>query len=249
MSAMALLGAVGIGLTLGLTGAGGSILTLPVLVYIADVPPQQAVGLSLIIVGIAALVGALQRALAHEVHGKAVAMFASAGAVGAVAGSQLTQLLSPQMLMLIFAVLMVVVAVRMLLPTAASEQTTADCKPLRCLSAGAVVGVLTGFLGVGGGFLLVPALLKFAKLPLKTATGTSLAIIACNSAIGFLGHMHDATVPWSMVGIYSAIAAAGVLLGGAIVTKLPERALKKTFALVVLATAAFVMWKTFGGTR
>ena len=89
----------------------------------------------------------------------------------------------------------------------------------------------------------MPALVKFARLPLRTATGTSLAIIACNSAAGFLSHLGEAPVPWLLAAVFAAIAAAGVLVGGKIVSRLPEAALRRAFAVLVLATAAFVLWR------
>jgi len=243
VNALALIGAVGIGLSLGLTGAGGSILTLPVLVHLAGIPPKQAVGLSLLIVGISALVGAAQRARCREIHYPAAGMFILSGALGALLGSRLTHLLSEAALMLTFSLLMVVIAARMLVSSRVDTQPLPECKPARCFAAGLGVGVLTGFLGVGGGFLLMPALMKFARLPLKTATGTSLAVIACNSAAGFLGHFRDAPVPWTLAMVFSAIAATGVWIGGRISNRLPELALKRAFAVLVLLTAAFTIWK------
>lgn len=243
MNTLALLGAIAIGLSLGLTGAGGSILTLPVLVHLAGIPPREAVGLSLLIVGTAALAGAWQRAKAGEVHFKAAGMFVISGMAGAVLGAKLTHLVSPSALMITFAVLMAVVAVRMLWPRKSPAQPAPECRPLRCLLAGGAVGILTGFLGVGGGFLLMPALVKFARLPLRTATGTSLAIIACNSASGFLSHLGEAPTPWRMAAVFAAIAGIGVLAGGSISSRLPEKALSQAFAILVLATAAYMFWK------
>jgi uncharacterized membrane protein YfcA len=242
MNALALLGAIGIGLSLGLTGAGGSILTLPVLVYLADIPPRQAVGLSLLVVGSAALVGALQRARAGEVHPKAAAMFVLSGMAGAALGARLTHFLSASALMVTFAVLMVVVAVRMLVPGKAAPEPMPECRPRRCLLAGAAVGILTGFLGVGGGFLLVPALVKFARLPMRVATGTSLAVISCNSGAGFVSHLGEAPTPWMLAAVFSGIAAAGVLAGGGFASRLPEKALRRVFALLVLGVAGLVLW-------
>ncbi len=243
MNLFALLGAVAIGLSLGLTGAGGSILTLPVLVYLADVPPQQAVGLSLLIVGTAALVGAWQRARKGEVHYKAAGMFVISGMIGAAFGAKLTPLIPPSALMISFAILMVVVAVKMLWPQKPGPTGSSECRPLRCLLAGGGVGVLTGFLGVGGGFLLMPALAKFAKLPLRTATGTSLAVITCNSAAGFASHYGEFPTPWLLATIFAVITGLGVLVGGSVASRLPEATLKRTFAVLVLLTAGFVLWK------
>lgn len=243
MNALALLGAVAIGLSLGLTGAGGSILTLPVLVYLAGIPPKQAVGLSLLVVGTAALVGALQRARAGEVHPKVAGMFVVSGMIGAALGAKLTHLLSPAALMLSFAVLMTVVAVRMLVPRQAAAGPPPACHAPRCLAAGAGVGVLTGFLGVGGGFLLMPALSRFAGLPLRVATGTSLAVIACNCAAGFPSHLGGSPTPWLLALVFATIAGAGAFAGGMVAARLPEKALRLSFAVLVLATAGYVFWK------
>jgi len=243
MNTLALLGAALIGLSLGLTGAGGSIITLPVLVYLAGVAPKEAVGLSLFIVGAAALVGALQRNRGGGIHFKAALMFALSGMVGAAGGARLTPLVSPQALMVIFAVLMLVVAVNMLIGKSDELFPAAECKPLRCLLAGLAVGVLTGFIGVGGGFLLVPALAKFAKLPLRQATGTSLAVIAFNSASGFLGHFGEAPPRWPLAFLFAGIAAAGVLAGTALAKRLPVALLRQGFAVMVILTGAFVLWQ------
>jgi uncharacterized membrane protein YfcA len=244
MNALALLGAVGIGLVLGLTGSGGSILTLPVLVYLAGIEPREAVGLSLIIVGTAALAGAWQRARVGEVYYKAVLMFAVSGMLGATLGAKLTHFVSPDALMLAFTGVMIALGVRMMLMRKPSVQPEIECRPMRCLMAGAGVGVLTGFLGVGGGFLLLPALVKFAHVPTRVATGTSLAIIAANSAAGFFGHLGSAPVPWMLAVVFSLIAVAGVLLGGKIAGRLPELVLQRGFVLLVFLTAAFVIWMT-----
>jgi hypothetical protein len=243
MNALALTGAIGIGLALGLTGAGGSILTLPVLVYLAGIPPRQAVGLGLLIVGTAALVGAWQRSRAGEIHLKAAGMFVLSGMAGAALGARLTPLLSRSMLMLSFASLMVVVALHMLLAGNRDPQPAPECKPARCLLAGGGVGVLTGFIGVGGGFLLMPALVKFARLPLRTATGTSLAIIACNSAAGFASHLGETPVPWLMALVFCIIAGAGVFASGKVASKLPERMLRKAFCIFILLVAAIIFWQ------
>ena len=218
MNTLALLGAALIGLSLGLTGAGGSIITLPVLVYLAGVAPKEAVGLSLFIVGAAALVGALQRLCGGGIHPKAALMF-------------------------IFAALMLVVAVNMLIGKNDGLSPAAECKPIRCLLAGLAVGVLTGFIGVGGGFLLVPALVKFAKLPVRQATGTSLAVIAFNSAAGFLGHFGEAPPRWPLAFLFAGLAAAGVLAGTALAKRLPVARLRQGFAVMVIATGAFVLWQ------
>ncbi len=247
MNTFALFGAALIGLSLGLTGAGGSIITLPVLVYLAGVPPREAVGLSLFVVGIAALVGAIGRIRSGEIHLKAAALFATTGMGGAVIGSKLTPLVSGRVLMIIFALLMLVVSVNMLLGSRSGESQGEVCRPLRCLSAGLGVGVLTGFIGVGGGFLLMPALVKFAHLPLRVATGTSLAVISFNSASGFLSHYGEAAPRWSLALLFAGIAAVGVLVGSRFARSLPVARLRQGFAIMVIATGAFVLWQNWAG--
>ena len=245
MSPLALAGAALIGLSLGLTGAGGSIITLPVLVYLAGVAPQEAVGLSLFIVGTAALVGAITRWRAGEVHGKAVLMFSLSGMAGAWIGSRLTHAVSPSVLMMIFAGLMLMVAVVMLRGGAQRESAAAECRPLRCLGAGLGVGVITGFIGVGGGFLLVPALVKFARLPLGVATGTSLAVIAFNSYAGFLSHYGEAPARWPLALTFAGLAAIGVVAGTRFAKRLPAAILRRGFAVLVLLTGVFVLWQNW----
>lgn len=240
MNAAALLGAVLIGLSLGLTGAGGSILTLPLLVYLAGVPPREAVALSLLVVGSAALVGALQRARTGEIHLRAILWFALSGAIGAAVGARFTQLVPPALLMGAFSLLMVGVAVRMLTQRPEGQEPEADCRPLRCFAAGGGVGILTGFLGVGGGFLLVPALTRFGRLPLRTATGTSLAVIFFNSAAGFLSHFGRVPMRWDLALVFSAIAVAGVLAGGRIAKFLPAKRLRQGFAVLTLAIGIMI---------
>lgn len=244
MNTLTILGAALIGLSLGLTGAGGSIITLPVLVYLAGLPPKEAVGLSLFVVGVAALAGAIQRIRAGEFHLKAAGMFALSGMAGAAGGAYLTPLVSGRVLMLIFAVLMLVVALNMLMGAKKVPSMLTECKPLRCLLAGLGVGVLTGFIGVGGGFLLMPALVKFARLPLRMATGTSLAVITFNSAAGFICHFGEAPPRWSLALTFAGIAAAGVLLGCAFAARLPLARLRQVFAVMILATGGFVVWQS-----
>lgn len=245
MNVLALLGAALIGLSLGLTGAGGSIITLPVLVYLAGLPPKDAVGLSLFIVGAAALVGAIQRFRFGEIDLKAGLIFALSGMLGAAGGAQLTPLVSGRVLMIIFAVLMLMVALNMLLAARIEHETKAECRPVPCLLAGLGVGVLTGFIGVGGGFLLMPALMKFAKLPLRVATGTSLAVISFNAAAGFASHFGEAPPRWTLTFAFAGIATAGVLLGSHFAKRLPVHRLRQGFAFMVIITGSFVLWQSW----
>ncbi|WP_193211092.1 sulfite exporter TauE/SafE family protein [Luteolibacter marinus] len=248
MNPLAWLGACLIGLSLGLTGAGGSIITLPVLVYLAGVPPADAVGLSLFIVGVAAAAAAVQRWRAGDFHPRAALMFALSGMVGAWLGARFTRMVSPEILMASFAVLMLAVSVKMLLARDGDTTEAAVCQPFRCVGAGTGVGILTGFLGVGGGFLLMPALMKFARLPLRAATGTSLAVIAFNAAAGFAAHAGEQDhTDWTLAATFSILAVSGSLAGNALASRLPVRHLRRGFGVMVLLTGGWVLWRNLAG--
>ena len=240
---LALILAAAIGLALGLMGGGGAIITVPVLVYVAHVPASQAVGMSLAVVGVTSLVGALLKARQGFIHVRAALWFSGAGIVGALGGAQLTPLVPPRVLLLLFALLMVAVAVGMLLRKEETLEPLPECRPWRCGLAGLVVGVLTGFLGVGGGFLLVPAMVIFARLPLKVAVGTSLAVIAVNSFAGLAGHWRHLDFNWALTGGFTAAALVGMSAGLLLATRVAVRPLSRAFAWFVLAVAGFVLFK------
>ncbi|RYD54195.1 MAG: sulfite exporter TauE/SafE family protein [Verrucomicrobiaceae bacterium] len=245
MNPLVWFGAALVGLSLGLTGAGGSIVTLPLLVYLAGVSPREAVTLSLLVVGAAAAAGAIQRWRTGGIHARAAVLFALSGIIGAWQGARFTRLVAPKLLMTLFAVLMLVVAVRMMFSRDEDTTMSPECRPWRCLAAGGGIGILTGFLGVGGGFLLTPALIKFARMPLRMATGTSLAVIAFNSAAGFVAHVGDGPVDWKLAGLFSAVAVAGSLAGNALAAKLPVKRLRQGFATLTLLTGMVMLGRNF----
>lgn len=244
MNPLAIAGAIAIGLSLGLTGAGGSILTLPVLVYLAGVAPQEAVGISLFVVGIAALVGAVQRWRAGEFHANAALMFGISGMAGAALGARFTKLVPDHVLMISFAVLMLIVAIRMLRGREGEVEQLPECRPARCLLAGGGTGILTGFLGVGGGFLLMPALMRFARLPIAMATGTSLAVIAANALAGWISHLPGSAARWDLMGLFAILAVVGTLVGRRLAAKLPAKRLRQGFGVMVLLTGSLVLWQS-----
>lgn len=228
-----------VGLSLGLLGSGGSIVTLPVLVYIAGVPAQRAVAMSLVIVGAVSLVGAGVHFRRGNFHPRAAALLGASGMVAAYFGSGLTHLVSPATLMLLFAALMLVVGARMLwMEDLACEEER--CTALRCLTIGAGVGVLTGFLGVGGGFLIVPALVLLTGVDAKKAVGSSLAIISLNSASGVVGQLRFARLDWPLTGAFLAIALVGMWAGTLVVGRISERSLRRLFAWSIVAAALAV---------
>ena len=238
----ALVLAFGIGLSLGLLGSGGSIVTLPVLVYVAGVPVAAAVGMSLAIVGGASVAGAWLKHRQGLVHWRAAALFGGAGMAGSLAGAQFTRLVSPGVLMLIFAALMAVVAWRMLTRRGDEGiEPLPDCRPVRCALAGLVVGVLTGFVGVGGGFLIVPAMILFARLPMAMAVGTSLAVIAANSLAGWLGHLGREPFAWGMTGAFLLVALAGMAAGVRGCGRVQAVTLRRGFGGFTVAVAGWIV--------
>ena len=243
---IALVLAVVIGLSLGLLGSGGSIVTLPVLVYVAGVPVAAAVGMSLAIVGGASAAGAWLKHRQGLVHWRAATLFGVTGMAGAVVGAQFTRLVSPGVLMLIFAALMAVIAGRMLARRGDDGiEPLLDCRPVRCGLAGLVVGVLTGFIGVGGGVRLVPAMILFARLPMAMAVGTSLAVIAANSFAGWLGHLGHEPLSWGLTGTFLLAALAGMAAGTRLSGRMRPATLRLAFGWFVLAVAGFVVVKNW----
>ena len=238
--AVALVLAILIGLSLGMLGGGGAIVTLPVLVYVAGIPTQKAVGMSIAVVGATSLIGGFIQYLRGHFHVQATLLFTLTGMVGAYFGAGLTHLLPSSVLMLLFASLMLVVGGVMLRGRRAIDGT-GECRPLRCLMIGAAVGVLTGFLGVGGGFLLVPMLVFFAGLDMRRAAGSSLAIIALNSISGLVGQLRYTELDWRVTSGFLAVALIGMLLGLALAGRIPEQTLRKLFAGFVIAVACVLL--------
>lgn len=243
---VALLLAVLIGVSLGALGSGGSIVTLPILVYVAGVPPKAAVGMSLAIVGGTSLLGSYF----HYRHGnfllRPMLLFSVTGIVGAYVGSIATHMVSSAVLLLLFSGLMLVVGVLMLTGRRRLDATNLSCSITRCIPSGFAVGVVTGFLGVGGGFLIVPALVWFAGLDARRAIGTSLGIIAVNSAAGLAGQLRYVHWDWILTGEFLACSLIGMAIGIPIARRAPERALRKAFAIAVLGVAVAIGWQVLG---
>jgi uncharacterized membrane protein YfcA len=244
MLGLALSLAVLIGVSLGLLGSGGSIVTLPVLVYVAGIPAHQAVGMSLAIVGGTSALGSLLNLRRGTLDLRAAAFFSLSGILGALIGARFTHLVSARALMMLFGALMLVVGLRMLTGNG-EAQSGRKCRPLRCLGTGLGVGLLTGFLGVGGGFVILPALVFFAGLEMKPAVGTSLAVIACNSFGGLLSHLRYIQIEWGVTLAFLAAAAIGMLGGLALAGRISSGMLRRGFAWSVIALGGFLLIKNF----
>lgn len=243
MTALGYACAVLVGVTLGLLGGGGAILTMPVLVYILRVPVKAAVPSSLVVVGLTSLVGMLRYRRAGHVNSRAALAFGPAAVVGSLAGSRLALSVDGRLQLAIFAIVLVVAAVRML---QASRRDAVIVhhppRPLPVLMAiGAGVGLLTGLVGVGGGFLYVPALTILAGLEMKQAVGTSLALITLSCAAGLAGYVGKVHLDVSLVAGFTVLALVGVAIGSALVPRMPQAGLRRGFAILMLVMGAWVL--------
>lgn len=247
MSPVFILGLVlsaAIGLSLGLIGGGGSILTVPILVYFLDVSAHDAIGMSLAVVGTTSLFGSYLHYRKDNVDLSGGLFFGGAGMVGAFLGSPVTKLFSPTALLLIFGLLMFVVAVSMLWRKRLEAYETVH-KPhkVQAMLAGLGVGFLTGFLGVGGGFLIVPALIFFGGLTMRKAVGTSLFVIFLNCVAGLIGHASQDDFDWRMSAVVTSLALGGAFGGTILSHRLEASRLQRMFAFLVLGVGAFVVAK------
>lgn len=236
-----------IGLSLGLIGGGGSILTVPILVYLLGVDPHEAVAMSLAVVGATSILGAYLHWRKDNVDLSSGLLFGVAGIIGAFIGSPLTKMVSAEALLLIFGVLMFVVAVSMIWRRkhAISEELRKP-HPTQGVAAGLGVGILTGFLGVGGGFLIVPALVFFGGLSMKKAIGTSLFVIFLNCVAGIVGHLGQTVFDWQITLGVMTLAVGGAIVGTLLSHRIAADRLQSMFAMLVLGVAAFLMVKNHG---
>jgi len=241
-----------VGLTLGLVGGGGSILTVPILVYALGESVHLATGTALAIVGANALIGAWEHRRAGRVRLPVALVFGGAGILGAFAGSWLNHLAPERLVLLGFALLMLAAATamaRLRLRERLAGSAGAHLSP-RVMLAGLSVGVLTGFFGVGGGFLIVPALVLVLGLPMREAVGTSLLIIAINSAAALAGHLRFGGIDPGVTLLFIIGGAAGSILGSRLAGHVDERRLRQGFAALTLLVAAYILAHTlFGPAR
>jgi len=245
---LALAGALVVGLSLGLLGSGGSILTVPILVYLLGQPDKLAIAGSLAIVGGVSLIGAVPYALKRQVEWRSVVFFGVPGMGGALLGATVARYVSGSLQLLLFALVMLLAAGFMF--RGRPQAVGAAPRPAWWLLAaqGAAVGLVTGLVGVGGGFLIVPALALLGGLPMPLAVGTSLVIIALNSLVGFAEYLgvlsaFDLRLDGGLIAWFVVIGAAGSLLGRRLGARVPQRALQRAFALFLLAMGGFILWQ------
>jgi len=250
------IGALLIGLILGLTGGGGSMLTVPVLVYILAINPVIATAYSLFIVGTTSVFGALENYRKGLVDFQKGFLFAIPSFIGVYLTRRFLVPLIPNeiitissftltkgtFLMLFFALIMLFAAFSML-RNKKENHTDKEASKLNLILQTFFIGIIIGLVGAGGGFLIIPSLVLFAKLPMKKAIGTSLFIIAMNSLIGFLGDVENLTIEWKFLLSFTAISIVGIFIGAYLNKFINETQLKKGFAYFVLVMACFILFK------
>jgi uncharacterized membrane protein YfcA len=242
-----------IGLSLGALGGGGSILTVPALVYALGEDARSATTASLVIVGLTAAAAALGHARAGHVRWRAGFAFGGAGVTSSVLGTVLNRRVDPDVLLVCFAALMAVAAVAMLARSRepaeevrpaggglATATTTTTATAVRVVAAGLVVGFLTGFLGVGGGFVIVPALVLTLGFEMPVAVGTSLLVISLNSAVALIARSGNESFHWSVIVPFALAAIAASAAGKRVGDRASVPQLTQAFALLLLAVAAYV---------
>lgn len=241
-----------VGLSLGMLGGGGSILTVPIFVYVLGFDPKLAIAMSLPVVGGASLIGAISHWKAGNVRLSTAALFGVIAMAGAYAGARLAVFVSGRFQLILLAVVMVVAAISMFRSARRDRQVEAAPDP-RPMSLGLLipvslsVGLLTGVVGIGGGFLIVPALVVLARVPMKQAVGTSLLVIAMNSLSGFAGYLGTVSLPWNFMLVFMSIAAAGILAGTWLVRYVAQSALKQGFSIFLILVGAFILFNNLSG--
>lgn len=243
MIALTIALAVLVGVSLGLLGGGGSILTVPLLAYVAGLDAKQAIATSLLVVGVTSAVGAISHARAGHVQWRTGLVFGVAGMAGAYGGGVVARFIPGSVLLIGFAVIMIATAVAMLRGRKDVESGGAD-KPLpvvKIVLEGLVVGLVTGLVGAGGGFLVVPALALLGGLPMPIAVGTSLVVIAMKSFAGLAGYLSSVQIDWALAGAVTAAALVGALVGARLTTRVNPDALRKGFGWFVLAMSSVIL--------
>ncbi len=236
--------AILVGVSLGLLGGGGSILTVPLLVYVAGMDAKEAIATSLLVVGVTSIAALVPHARAGRVRWRTGALFGLAAMAGAYLGGRLAAYVPGTVLLVAFAVMMVATAIAMIRGRAAEPRSpdgSHDLPLLMVLGEGVVVGLVTGIVGAGGGFLVVPALVLLGGLPMPVAVGTSLLVIAMKSFAGLAGYLSSVSIDWRLAGAVTAMAVLGSIVGGLLAGRVHQDGLRKAFGWFVLVMGAVVL--------
>ena len=246
--------AVCIGITLGLIGGGGSILALPILKYVMGVETKSAVAMTLVIVGTVSLIGVIPHWLQGNVNFKTALLFSPAAMLGAYIGARIASLpiIDPTIQLICFAVMMLVAAFFMIRKSSRTSDNKqqddlfnskhdSQYRLLMIPIEGLIVGIVTGFVGVGGGFLIIPALVLLGKTPMKEAVGTSLLIITFKSLAGFAGYFGQVPVDVNIMIIFTIAASLGTISGAYLTKFVKPKLLEKSFGYFVIAVAVYIL--------
>lgn len=254
--------AISIGIILGLLGGGGSILSIPILVYCFHIDAILATAYSLFIVGVTSFVGAIPKYKEHLVSVRAGLLFGIPSIISIFATRKWvipaipevifqtdSFVLSKRILVLgLFAILMIIASVSMITDRKTNEIVEQESKVALAIAEGIVIGFLTGMVGAGGGFLIIPALVFLTGLPFKTAVGTSLFVIAVNALTGFLGDVLNYDMDWTFLLTITALATAGILIGNRLTHKISSLILRRSFGWFVLIFGIWILlWETIYG--
>jgi uncharacterized protein len=243
---LALIGAIIIGLSLGLFGSGGSILTVPVLLYLIGMPAELAIASSLLIVAGISLFGSVHNGMKRLISWRHVLWFGIPGMLGTYGGAWVGTLVDSRWQLLVFALLMIVAAVFMWRSKLQNIGNQSVFNKSKVIADGLLVGAITGFVGVGGGFLIVPALMLLGGLPIAVSVATSLLIIAMKSFVGFAKYYlvfssQGLQFDWSVIGLMIVAGIGGSYLGGWIGRRLPKEKLQRGFAIFLVVMAIVVI--------
>jgi len=241
-----------VGLLLGLLGGGGSILTVPILVYVLHEPVKPAIATSLCVVGLVALIGFVSHARQGAVAVRVALIFGPFAVVAAYAGARLAEHIPSEIQLVLFALVGLAGSVLMLRgtfresggPENAPYAFHGDARTIVLLAVqGIGVGILTGIIGVGGGFLIVPALILIARLPIRHAIGTSLLVIAMNALAGFAGYALIVPIDWRLVGWFTMVAGLGSIAGTMLSGRVPEARLRQVFGVLLIGVSLYVLYR------
>ena len=244
MIAIVLTLSVLIGVSLGLLGGGGSILTVPILTMAAGMETKAAIASSLFVVAVTSAAGVISHACAGRVRWRIGIIFGLAGMAGAFGGGRLAAYIPGTVLMILFGLMMAATAIAMLRkPRKLAAVVVNDLPTSKIIAEGVVVGVVTGLVGAGGGFLVVPALVLLGGLSMELAVGTSLVVISMKSFAGLAGHLGHVSIDWPIVLAVTATAVAGSFVGGRLAGKIPPATLRKGFGVFIIVMSVVVLGK------
>jgi uncharacterized protein len=234
-----------VGLSLGVLGGGGSILTVPIFVYVLGFGAKEAIAMSLAVVGATSAFGAVGHWRAGNVNPRVAIIFGGVAMAGTYLGARLAVYFSGAAQLILFAVVMLVAAWFMFRDrTPEVPDPDAPAMPAVLIVAeGVAVGVLTGLVGVGGGFLIVPALVLLGRLPMRHAIGTSLVVIAMKSAAGFVGYLGQVDVRWAFMAAFTAMAMVGIVVGSRLAQRVSQASLRRAFAIFLVVMGVLILFQ------